>query len=389
MVAGKLSSEPAALLRGRFPIFKHTAYLNSCSYGALSDEVRAALLAYLDLRDDMGADWDFWCSLNDAYRASVAALIEADVSEVAVTTSLSAGLNSLASALEPRPPRTRILISDREFPTAAHIWRAQASRGFEIIQLPEGADGLVPLESYEQEVDERCALVSLSHICYRNGSLEDALAITELAHKAGALVFLDAFQSLGVTPLSVRELNVDFLAGGSLKYLLGTAGVAFLYVRGDWARHLRPRTSGWFAQQEPHAMDLRANTFADDARRFEAGTPPVPNLYAALAGLKIAREIGPARARAHVLRLGADILTWAESAGVAVATPKAVERRGPLLALRSHDAETLSKALSRRRVIVSARDGNLRISLHAYNNEQDLERLFELLEKHDELLVRR
>ena len=217
-------------IRHRFPIFNTKVYVNSCSQGALSDAVRASYEAYLRDWDEEGAPWEYWVERGEAARATFARLVGAAPDEVAVTTSLSAGVSALASGLR-YARRSKVVLTDWEFPTVGQIWHAQEARGARVVHVPEAGDGTIPLEHFERAIDDDTLLVSITHVCYRNGARVDVEAVTRLAHERGALVLLDAYQTIGSLPIDVRELDVDFLAAGVLKYLLGSAGLAFFYAR--------------------------------------------------------------------------------------------------------------------------------------------------------------
>lgn len=376
-----------ARYRAEFPIFADKVYINSCSYGALSKRVRGALTQYLDDRDARGADWGKWVGLNEELRAAYARLLCAGVHEIAVTASASAGINSVASALDFSNGRNKIVITDFEFPTAAQIWHAQALRGAEIVHVaPDETGSVIDLERIREAIDERTALVCASHVCYRNGSMQDIAAIARLAHDKGALMMADSFQALGSMPIDVKALGVDFLVGGVLKYLLGTAGVALLYVRESLIEQLVPTASGWFAQDDVNAMDITANRPSKTASRFEAGTPPVPNLYAALAGLEIIEEVGTPAIRRHVLSLHDALIAGVEDLGGQFATPMDANKRGAMLAIKSTDDHALVAAMAGEGIITSCRDGNLRLSPHLYNTMGDVEAVLKALKKHKELM---
>ena len=249
------------------------------------------------------------------------------------------------------------------------------------------AGNSIPLSRYEDLIDERTALVSLAHVCYRNGVKQDAAAIAEIAHRKGALVLLDAYQSLGAEPVDVKALNVDLLVGGDLKYLLGSTGVAWLYVRKELLSSLFPTSGGWFTQANIFAMDIYHHTPSPSARRFEAGTPPVPSLYAASAGLQIIDEIGLPAIAAQIRTLTDAIKSNAMRRGFRLATPVDPARHGPLIAIRSHRVDLLVKRLEQQGIITSSRDGNLRVSPHFYNTCEDVERLFAALDIQRDLLV--
>jgi len=278
-------------LRSRFPVLQKKTYLNSCSYAALAIEVEASLQRYLDARNDRGADWDYWVGRNEAVRSSVARLIGAQPNEVAVTASVSAGINSLASALRFDGPRNKVVITDFEFPTNAQIWYAQELRGARVVRIAAENDK-IPLEKFEEAIDEETLIVATAQVAFRHGAKQDIPAIAEIARRKGALMMVDTYQALGTMQFDVKKAGVDFAVGGMLKYLLGTAGIAFFYARQELIEALTPSVTGWFAQENIHAMDITRYSPATTARRFEAGTPPVPNTYMAEAGLAIMHEIG-------------------------------------------------------------------------------------------------
>jgi len=213
----------AARCRHRFPIFERQVYINSCSQGALSDSVRAAYEQYLEDWDDKGAPWDYWVERQEAARTAFAGLVNAGADEIAVTTSLSAGVSTLASGLR-FTQRSKVVLTDWEFPTIGQIWHAQEARGARVMHVKAADDGTIPIEHFERAIDDDTLIVALTHVCYRNGAMLDVPAVVELAHERGALVLLDAFQAIGSLPVDVAELGVDFLGAGVLKYLLGSAG---------------------------------------------------------------------------------------------------------------------------------------------------------------------
>jgi selenocysteine lyase/cysteine desulfurase len=322
----------------------------------------------------------------EAARAAFAELVNAETDEIAVTTSVSAGVSALASALQFTGERNKIVVSDFEFPTVAQIWHAQEGRGARIWHVPPSGN-TIPIERFAEAIDERTALVSLTHVCFRNGSRLDVPAIVKLAHRRGALVLLDSYQTLGTMPIDVKALQVDFLVSGVLKYLLSSAGLAFLYVRQELVEDLQPTCMGWFSQADIFAMDVHANTPSPTARRFESGTPPVPNIYAALAGIRLVQSIGLSRIEAHIGELTEAIKEGARQRGYTLVTPIAPNRHGALITLRSHDVNLLVSRLKQDGIITSSRDDNLRISPHIYNNLDDVERLMDGLDKHSELLL--
>jgi selenocysteine lyase/cysteine desulfurase len=360
-------------LRKEFPVLGRKTYLNSGSYCALANDVKAAFEAYMEERSLEGANWGLWAAKNESVRALTATLLHAAPDEIAITASVSAGLNSLASALHFSGPRDKVVISDFEFPTNAQIWHAQEPRGARIVHVPRAADGYIPLENFAKAIDERTQLVAITHVCYRNGAKLDIPGIVRLARAKGAKVLLDCYQSVGSIDVDVKALDVDFAAGGMLKYLLGTAGIGFLYVRGSFIQSLVPTSTGWFAQADIGAMDITANRPAPDARRFEAGTPAVVNCYAAEAGLKFLLAVGMPAIEKRNYALTRRCMQRLEEIGWPSITPARNERRGATVAVPSRDSGRLSAELLKRDVVTSPRDDNVRASFHFYNNEDDVE----------------
>jgi len=372
--------------RDRFPIFKNKTYLNSCSQGALSLEVQQAYQTYMKDWDEKGSPWELWVEKSEAARQAFAGLVNADPHEVADCTSVSAGVSSVASALDFSGERNKVVMSDFEFPTIGQIWHAQEGRGAKVVHVP-AAGNIIPMERFAEAIDERTKIVSITAVCFRNGSRLDLEAIIDLAHRKGALVLVDAYQGLGTFPVDVKKLKVDFLAGGVLKYLLASAGLAFMYVRRDLVPDLHPTTLGWFSQANIFAMDIYANTPSPSARRFESGTPPVPNIYAGLAGMKLIQSAGLDKIEAHLQDITGMIKEGALKRGFNLVTPLDPKKHGALICVRSHKVDLLVKRLEKDNVITSSRDNNLRISPHYYNNQKDIDVLMDALVRHKELLV--
>ncbi len=373
-------------IRERFPIFQKQVYINSCSQGALSSDVRGAYEQYLCDWDEQGAPWNYWVERAEAMRSSIANLIHATPDEVAVMTSVSAGVSALASALSFTGKRNKVVSTAFEFPTVGQVWHAQEGRGAKVIHAPASGN-TIPLETFERLIDDQTLIVSLTHVCFRNGAKLDIPAIVHLAHRRGALVVADVYQSVGTTPLDVRQLGVDFMVGGTLKYLLASAGLAFLYIREDLIAGLHPTAIGWFSQQNIFAMDPTANTPSPSARRFESGTPPIPNIYAGLAGVNLVQTLGVDAIETHIGMLTEALIEGAMRAGFNVVTPVTPRQHGALITIKSNDVGQLVNRLAAGGVITSSRDNNLRISPHFYNTMGDIEATLAALKKNRDLLV--
>jgi selenocysteine lyase/cysteine desulfurase len=353
----------------------------------LSVDVRQAYEEYLAGWDVHGAEWEHWVERAEAARAAFAGLVRAEPDEVAVTTSVSQGVSGLVSALPLESGRNRIVISEFEFPTVGQISHAQELRGAEVVHVRPEPDGRIPLERFQEAIDERTALVCCTAISYRTGYRLDVAEVARIAHERGALCLADSYQAAGAVPLDVRALGVDFLTAGTVKYLLASAGLAFMYVRRDLHDRLLPTQTGWFADEDIFRMDISDYSPAGDARRFDAGTPPVPNIYAGLAGMGLVDEAGVEAIEAHVRGLVDSLLAGLDELGATVATPRGDGERGPLVCVASTDEHALVAALHDERIVTSSRDGNLRVSLHLYNVEEDVERVLAALAANGPLLA--
>ena len=364
-----------AALRKEFPVLERKTYLNSGSYCALANDVKASIEAYMDDRLAVGANWDLWVAKNEAVRGLTAQLLGASPDEIAVTASVSAGLNSLASALDFSGKRNKVVISDFEFPTNAQIWHAQEPRGARVVHVTRDSSGYIPAERFADAIDDSTQLVAITHVCFRNGAKLEIPEIVRIARAKGALVLLDCYQSVGSMHLDVKNLDVDFALGGTLKYLLGTAGLGFMYVRDSFIRSLVPTNSGWFAQENIGAMDITANRPHPSARRFEAGTPAVVNCYASEAGLKFLLGVGTPAIEKRNQALTRRCMERLVEIGWPSVTPTSDTRRGATVCVPSRNAGALVRELMNRDIVTSYRDDNLRASFHFYNNETDIESL--------------
>ena len=373
--------------RDRFRIFKNATYLNSCSQGALADTVRGAMEHYMDGMDELGSLWEQWAGKQEEVRGLLARLFNTTPDEVAVTASASAAIDSIASALFLEGGPRTVVTTSLEFPTAGQIWHAQAPRGVKVVHVPAGPDHRLAIDDLAAAIDDDTALVSVTHVCYRNGAMTDLAAVIALAHSRGVRVLVDAYQSAGAIPIDFAALGADFLVGGCLKYLLGMPGVGFGLVTKEACAASVPTSTGWFAARDIFAMDIYGYDPAIDARRFEAGTPVVPSLYAVASGLELLLEIGVDQAWKVSSSLHDQLRAGVVDLGGTVVTPGGAGEHGPMIAIASADEHALVRAMAVDRVIVSSRDGNIRISPHFYNNEGDVEAALTSMHRHRHLLA--
>ena len=370
-------------VRSRFRIFDRKIYLNTCSQGALSDAVEAGFEDYLTSWHEQGSPWELWVERYEAARAAFAQFINASSDEVAIVTSVSAGINSVASALNFRE-RPKVVMGEFEFPTMGHVWLGQRARGADV-QFVSADGNRIPSAHYEEAIDSKTLIVPLTRVCFKNGFRSDVSAVTQIAHGCGALVMLDDYQDCGTRPVDVKALDLDFYLTGTLKYLLGPPGLAFLYVRKELISSLVPSVTGWFAQANPFAYNPQHFELSATARRFESGTPSIPNVYGAVPGFQLLQKIGREEVASHIRSLTQQLLRSADEMGIVAKTP--ADSAGPLVVLQSRDSALLVQKLAESGILVSNRYDGLRISFHVYNTMDDVNAVTEILKKNIDLMV--
>lgn len=356
--------------RSQFPGLERTIHLASCSQGALSRELSGELVDFQSSIMEHGAPWDLWMIKVEQARTMFAEFIGASPEEIAVVSTASQGAYQVAST-QTYAERDAIVTTDLEFPSVAHVWLAQAERGARIVHVPD-REGVAEVQDYEKVINEKTKLVSVPLITYRNGSRLPVSEVIALAKRNGAKTFIDAYQGAGIEPINVRELDCDYLVSGSLKYMLGIAGIAFLYVRGGLSDDVDPQFTGWFGRKDPFEFNPRALGFPSAARRFESGTPSVPSAYGAVAGMRLLRQLDAIAAKEHVGNLTQQLHDELTATGAVLDSPSDPRLRGPQVALVDDNPYELSDFLKARGIITSPRGAVVRISFHYYNIEEDV-----------------
>jgi len=360
--------------REQFPIFEEAIYLNTCSLGALSRQSREGVERFLDLWKEKGASawYELWLGEIERYRESCARLLGCDVHEIALMPNVSSGLSAIGSALDYRD-RNRVVCAELDFPTLPYQWHARARDGVEVV-FAESSDGIGIHEStFGDLVDDRTALLAVSHVFFTTGWTLDLKTLADVAHSSDTLLLVDAYQSAGIKPLPVKDLGVDILLGGGLKWLLGGPGIAFLYVSEHLHDRLDPRTTGWFGVEDQFDFNPERRALRQDARRLEAGTPSPASVYAARAGLDLVLEHGVDILGARVRAMMRLLKVMAEERGLEVRMPEDEERWSGIAIVPDEDPWETARILAEKRVIVDARPTGVRVSPYAYNTPLDLE----------------
>jgi len=358
--------------RAEFPIFRRSVYLNSCSLGALSTRSRARVDEYLDIWDTRGASawYEIWWAALAELRARYARWIGAAEGSIALHPNISTALTAVAESLDYRR-RPRVVVTSLDFPTLAYQWLARAGDGIEVVVV-ESPDGItVPAEAIARAVDGRTALVATSHVYFTSGAIQDVRRLADLVHGRGALLLVDGYQAAGQLPVDVGALDADFYCSGGLKWLLGGTGVAFMYARPELWPTLAPRATGWFAHREQFRFDSRSLELHEDARRLEAGTPPLMPVYAQLGGLELLEELGAREIRRRTMALAEDLIEGARAAGLRPKVAAAPEDRTAIVMLPNLDAAAAVRRLAEGGIVADSRPGHVRLSPYFYNVQDD------------------
>jgi kynureninase len=268
------------------------------------------------------------------------------------------------------------------FPSVMYFWEAQRKRGARV-HMVKTDDGItVPTERLLAAIDEETLLVPISHVIFRSAFINDAKAIIERAHRVGAMVVLDVFQSLGTVPVDVQELNVDFACGGVLKWLCGGPGVGYLYVRPDLGTKLEPTFTGWSAHENSFEFAVGPIRYTDPPYRFLNGTPHIPALEACLPGVRIIKEVGVQRIREKSKRQTARLIELADQHGWRVNTPRDPEKRGGTVSIDMPDSQEVSRELLQRKIMIDWRPkAGVRMAPHFYNTDDEIQRAINAVEE--------
>jgi kynureninase len=362
--------------RSEFPILERTTYLISNSLGAMPRGVYDAMKGYADTWAMRGVRaWEErWWMLAAEVGDAIGGLMNAPKGSVSTHQNVTTCQAVVASCFDFSGKRNKVVYSDMNFPSVMYFWEAQQSRGARV-HMVKTDDGItVPLQRLLDAIDETTLLVPISHVIFRSAFIQDAKAIIDKAHKVGALVVLDTFQSLGTVPVDVQALNTDFACGGVLKWLCGGPGVGYLYVRPDLGKKLQPTFTGWTAHENPFAFEIGANRYTDPPYRFMNGTPHIPALEAARPGLKIIAEAGIERIREKSKRQTGRLIELATKHGWRVNSPRDAEQRGGTVSLDVPDPQDVCRELIKREILVDWRPkAGVRMSPHFYNTDEELE----------------
>jgi kynureninase len=377
-------NDPLLAYRPEFPILDRTTYLVSNSLGAMPRTVPERLAEYVDEWAELGVKaWaNGWWDMPVTVGNEIAPLLGAKHGEVAMLPNVTIAQTAVLTALDYAAPRNRIVMTALDFPSVRYVYDELATRLGATITVVPSDDGIaIDTERLLAAIDDRTRLVAISHVLFRSAYIVDVEAVCRKARQVGALVSVDGFHAVGVLPVDVKRLGVDFYSGGVLKWLCGGPGGCFLYASPEQTGQLKPSFTGWQAHERPFGFDETMD-YASGAWRWLNGTPAIPSLYAATEGPRIIRRAGIERIREKSTRQTQLLIDLADSRGYPVVAPRAANDRGGTVALDVPHAYEVAQLLLSRNVIVDYRPGaGIRIAPHFYTADAELESAIGLIDE--------
>lgn len=369
--------------RDEFPTLASGIHLLSHSLGPVPRAARESMADYIDAWEHHTSEdaWaTSWWTLSRRVGDRIALILGGAPGSVQIQPNASLALATVESCFDLNKGRNKVVTTALDFPSMQYFWDAQRQIGARIEVVPS-ADGIsVPLERLLDAIDNETCLVALAHTSYCSSYRVDAPAIVEHAHAKGAMVLLDVYQSAGVVQLNAAEWNVDFLIGGTIKWLCGGPSCGYLYVRPDLQRDLRPRLTGWVAHDSPFDFAHAPMRYARSVRRFAQGTPSIPALYSAIPGLEIIEAVGVSDIAAESQRRTQLMIDFASEHGWTINTPREKNRRGGSVMIDVENASVMVERLGERRVFVDSRpSAGLRMSPHFFNTDEEVEEALNIL----------
>ncbi|MCY3835338.1 MAG: aminotransferase class V-fold PLP-dependent enzyme [Anaerolineaceae bacterium] len=371
-----MSQDPLLAHRERFPILARCNYLVNHSLGAMPRDAYRSLAEYADDWAEMGVEaWgERWWALNGTVGDQFAALIHAPPGSISMHPNASIILSILLSAFDfSDRKRDRVVVSSLIFHTDYYVLNEMLPDHVELVVV-ESPDGIhVPAEAMCAAIDERTRFVLVNHVLFRSGFIMPVQAIAERATQVGAEIIVDGYHSVGIIPVDVEQLGVDYYIGGGLKWMCGGPGAVFLYVRPDRLPHLRPKITGWFAHQRPFDFEVAAIELRDDAYRMLNGTFPVASLYAVQPGIRIIGEVGVEQIRAKSRRQTASLYESASAAGFVIRSPANPDERGGMVVIDPPHSRAVSQAMLARGIKIDYRPlAGIRVAPHFYNSDEEV-----------------
>ncbi len=370
--------------RTKFSALEDCVHFISHSLGCVPDQAKDDLNAFFEIwRTKSITAWSEWLPEVDRAAERISKIIGAPAGTVIMNQNVSTIMAVLASCFEYTPERNKIVYESLMFPTVSYVWQAEERRGAKCVLVPPAADGItIDTQAICDAIDEHTLVVPLQHVVFSSAYIQDAKQIIAKARSVGAHVILDCYQSIGTIPVDVIDLGVSFACGGSVKYLCGGAGAAWLYVRKDLIEQFAPRVTGWFGNESPFAFTMPGQSYAENVWRYMGGTPAVAALYQSRAGQQIVGEIGARKIREKSLVMTQTIIDWVDELGMKLNSPRPAEQRGGSVVFDFVGSADVCRELNRRKFFCDHRPGvGIRIAPHFYTKSEEIELFFGELKK--------
>jgi selenocysteine lyase/cysteine desulfurase len=366
-------------LRNEIPVVHRWAYLDHAAVAPLSEPARAALTEWVaDAAANGATTWSAWQRRVEETRAHAGRLLNAESTDIAFIKNTSEGVSFVAEGLPWKPGENVVTAAD-EYPSNLYPWMNLAGRGVEVRRVPS-RDGRILLEDLRSALDGRTRLLALSFVEYATGFRNDLDAVGSLCRERGVLFFVDAIQGLGVFPLDVRRTPVDFLAADGHKWLLGPEGAGIFYVRRELAERLHAAEVGWHSVVHEHDFSLIELDLKPNAGRWESGTLNVAGVVALGASLDLLLAAGIGAVAARVLELTDYLCEKAARAGYGIYSSRRSGEASGIVSLTGlTDPASAVRNCRAAGVVVNQRAGRLRVSPHAYNTFDEIDRLIDVL----------
>jgi kynureninase len=368
--------------RKHFPALEECVHFISHSLGCVPAQAKEDLNEFFELwRTKSITAWGDWLPEVDRAAARIAKIISAPDGTVIMHQNVSTVMSVLASCVDFTPPRNKVVYESLMFPTVSYVWQAEKRRGAECVVVP-AKDGMMDADAICAAIDERTLFVPLQHVIFATGQIQDVKKIVARAKEVGAHVILDCYQSIGTVPLDVVDLGVSFATGGSVKYVCGGPGAAWLYVRKDLIEQFAPRVTGWFGNEAPFAFTMPEQSYADNMWRYMGGTPAVAALYQSRAGQSLIGEIGVRRIRDKSLVMTQKCIDWVDELGLKLNSPRSAEVRGGSVVFDFVGSADVCRELNRRKFFCDHRPtAGIRIAPHFYTKPDEIDLFFTELKK--------
>jgi len=376
MAPASVTHDPLLEWRREFPTVESTLHFISHSLGAMPRGVEEALRRYAHTWKARGIRaWDEeWFALPTAVGDLLGAILHAPPGSIAMTENCTHAHQIALSTVDFTPERDRLVCTAEDFPSILYLFEGLERRGARVVRVPAHDEHRIDEQDVVAAIDERTAVVAISSVLFRTAQIMDVAPIVARAREVGARVMLDAYQAVGTLPLDLGALDVDFVAGGSVKYLCGGPGAGFLYVHPRIAQDLEPATTGWMAHERPFDFDPGPQRRDPGPRRFWTGTPGIPSFVAAREGYAIVERIGTAAIRAKSLRQTERMLSWAGEYGFRLVSPREAERRGGSIVVDVPNAAEVCKRLLAKDLLLDFRPGvGLRLAPHFYTRDDEVD----------------